>query len=61
MNLSETTKQELYNVISAEIIAMRVEIQQNPEFKDIDVVDSRLFDLNEQIWQGVKTVLKFKD
>jgi len=61
VNLSETTKQELYNVISAEIIAMRVEIQQNPEFKDIDVVDSRLFDLNEQIWQGVKTVLKFKD
>jgi len=61
MRLSEKRKQELYNVISAEIMNLRVEVSMNPELADIEKLDQRLFDMNQQIWIGVKTALNLQD
>lgn len=61
MRLSSKKQSELYNVIASRIMDLRVELKQNPELIEIDALDSRLFNLEQEIWPGVKKALNIKE
>jgi len=57
MKMSDEKKTELYSVISARIMDLRIELKMNPNLSDIDVLDERLFELEKEIWPDVKRAL----
>lgn len=57
MRISGKKQDALYNAFASKIMDLRVELKQDRRLREDEALDSRLFKLEGQIWDGVKKAL----
>lgn len=61
MRLSSKRQTELYTAISEQVMDVRIQLQNNPEMREQEKLDSELFYMTNRIWADVKTALNIKE
>ena len=57
MNISDKKRNELYNASAVRIMDLRVELKMDHKLREDEALDARLFKLELQIWNDIKTTL----
>jgi len=61
MKLSEERERKLYCAIAEKVMDLRVAIRMDDTPPDKDELDLKLFNLESDIWKGVKAALNLSD